>query len=170
MKIESRYPESAFSLVEVTLAMGIAAFCLIAVFGLLPVGLMSNQNSLEQTAASSLVSAISADLSSVPSAISGLGSSLSPVFQIELPSATASAQTIRHVFCAEDGSPTSAGAANARYLVSVAALPPGTGRRGATMIRILVTWPAAANANVQSDQWPAQWSGVYEALTALNRN
>jgi uncharacterized protein (TIGR02598 family) len=35
---------SDFSLVEVTLALGIAAFCLIALFGLMPVGVQTNRN------------------------------------------------------------------------------------------------------------------------------
>ena len=34
---------TAFTLIEVTLALGITAFCLLAIFGLLPVGLRSNQ-------------------------------------------------------------------------------------------------------------------------------
>ena len=40
---------TAFSLVEVTLALGIAAFCLIAVFGLMPVGVQTNRNAISQT-------------------------------------------------------------------------------------------------------------------------
>ena len=50
---------AAFSLVEVTLALGVAAFCLIAVFGLLPVGVNSDQTSIQQTAAASLATSIS---------------------------------------------------------------------------------------------------------------
>ena len=41
----------AFSLVEVTLALGVAAFCLIAVFGLMPVGVQTNRNATSQTGA-----------------------------------------------------------------------------------------------------------------------
>src|SRR5215813_5749765 len=52
----------AFSLVEVTLALGIAAFCLIAVFGLMPVGVQINRNATSQTAATNIIGAIIADL------------------------------------------------------------------------------------------------------------
>ena len=56
-------PFGAFSLVEVTLAIGIAAFCLLAVLGLMPVGLKSQQTAVEQTKANAIVSQIAADLS-----------------------------------------------------------------------------------------------------------
>ena len=35
---------AAFSLVELTLALGVAAFCLVAVFGLVPVGVQTNRS------------------------------------------------------------------------------------------------------------------------------
>jgi type II secretory pathway pseudopilin PulG len=53
---------SAFSLVELTVAIGIAAFCLIAVFGLVPVGVQTNRNATSQTAGTSVISAVLADL------------------------------------------------------------------------------------------------------------
>src|SRR5207249_1287362 len=56
----------AFSLVELTLALGIAAFCLIAVFGLMPIGVQTNRNATSQTAATNIVAAVTADLRAVP--------------------------------------------------------------------------------------------------------
>jgi len=53
---------SAFSLVELTLAIGIAAFCLIAVFGLVPIGVQTNRNATSQTAAKNIIAAVVADL------------------------------------------------------------------------------------------------------------
>lgn len=53
---------AGFSLVEVTLALGVTAFCLLALFGLLPLGLQANQNSISQTAAASVLSSVIADL------------------------------------------------------------------------------------------------------------
>jgi uncharacterized protein (TIGR02598 family) len=53
---------AAFSLVEVTLALGIAAFCLIAVLGLMPVGVQTNRNATSQTAATNIMAAVVADL------------------------------------------------------------------------------------------------------------
>jgi hypothetical protein len=62
----SNYKTAAFSLVEVTLALGVAAFCMIAVFGLLPVGVQTNQRATSQTAATSITANVIADLRSTP--------------------------------------------------------------------------------------------------------
>jgi len=51
-----------FSLAESTLALGVAAFCLIAVLGMLPAGLKTQQASVQQTTANEIMSAILADL------------------------------------------------------------------------------------------------------------
>ena len=56
----------AFSLVEVTLALGIAAFCLIAVFGLMPVGVQANRNATSQTAATNILSSVVSDIRASP--------------------------------------------------------------------------------------------------------
>ena len=58
------YARSAagFSLIEVTLALGVAAFCLIAVIGLMAVGLKTQQASVQQTKANAIISQIVADL------------------------------------------------------------------------------------------------------------
>src|SRR5438445_13467799 len=45
---------AAFSLVEVTLAMGIAVFCLITVFALLPVTLKTQHAGIQQTTANTI--------------------------------------------------------------------------------------------------------------------
>ena len=62
------YKNSAFSLVEVTLALGVAAFCLIAVFGLIPVSMQTNRNATSQTASTSIIASVVADLQATPTA------------------------------------------------------------------------------------------------------
>src|SRR5262249_20906853 len=57
---------SGFSLVEVTLALGIAAFCLLAVFGLMPVGVETTRNATSQTAATNIMAAVVSDLRATP--------------------------------------------------------------------------------------------------------
>jgi len=57
---------SAFSLVEVTLALGIAAFCLIGVFGLMPVAVQTNRNATSQTAATRIMATVITDLRATP--------------------------------------------------------------------------------------------------------
>jgi type II secretory pathway pseudopilin PulG len=53
---------SAFSLVEITLALGVAAFCLITVLGLVPIALKTQQASIQQTTANQILSQQAADL------------------------------------------------------------------------------------------------------------
>jgi uncharacterized protein (TIGR02598 family) len=53
---------AGFSLVEVTLALGVAAFCLIVLVGLLPAGLKTQQASAQQTIANEIMSEILGDL------------------------------------------------------------------------------------------------------------
>jgi hypothetical protein len=61
MKYRSRSC-SAFTLAEVTLALGVAALALIAVMGMLPVGLKTQQASASQTKANAVISQIVDDL------------------------------------------------------------------------------------------------------------
>ena len=61
---------SAFSLIEVTLAIGIAAFCLIAVFGLVPVAVLTNRNATSQTAATNVIASVIADMRATTSSTS----------------------------------------------------------------------------------------------------
>ena len=73
----SRRKRAAFSLVEVTLALGIAAFCLIAVFGLMPVGVQTNRNATSQTAATNILSSVVSDIRASPK-----GSTATPKYKI----------------------------------------------------------------------------------------
>jgi uncharacterized protein (TIGR02598 family) len=79
IKCEARLRSVAsFSLVELTLALGVAAFCLIAVFGLVPVGVQTNRNATSETAATNILSSVVSDIratagkQSVPSAKYGI--------------------------------------------------------------------------------------------------
>jgi hypothetical protein len=58
----SQLQTAAFSLVEVTLALGVAAFCLVAVLGLMPTALKTQQASTKETTANQIISQILADL------------------------------------------------------------------------------------------------------------
>jgi type II secretory pathway pseudopilin PulG len=49
---------AAFSLVEVTLALGVAAICLLAILGLMPTTLKTQQTSIQQTSANEIISTI----------------------------------------------------------------------------------------------------------------
>ena len=54
--------QAAFSLIEVTLAIGVAGFSLLVILGLLTVSLKTHQSSTDQTVANSIISQVAADL------------------------------------------------------------------------------------------------------------
>jgi uncharacterized protein (TIGR02598 family) len=53
---------SGFSLVEVTIAIGIVSFALVTLLGVVPVGLIATQDAMRQTARSQIIKQISSDL------------------------------------------------------------------------------------------------------------
>lgn len=63
----------AFSLVEVTLAIGIVSFALLAVMGLLPVGLQSVKNASEQAGAASVLNSLSDAIRNAQSSTNNAG-------------------------------------------------------------------------------------------------
>ena len=53
---------AGFSLVEIVIALGVAAFALVAIMGMLPMGLKTQQASIQQTTANEIMAAILNDL------------------------------------------------------------------------------------------------------------
>src|SRR5437868_4282080 len=88
-----RFP--GFSLVEITLALGVASFCLLGIFALFPTSLRTNQITIQQTADTSLARAIAADLQVTPKSLSN-----SPRYGITIPATGSATHTI---FLQEDG-------------------------------------------------------------------
>ncbi len=153
-----RRSAAAFSLVEVTLALGVMAFAMLAIFGLLPIGLNSNATALQQTAAVNLATGLIADLRQTPSAadIAASGGTLtakSPRYAVDLSQATST------IYLDESGVLQSA-ATNARYKVTIALNSPPSGKRFATSGNITIGWPAGAPTP----------SGSVSAFVALDRN
>src|SRR5439155_8205063 len=139
----------AFSLVEVTLAIGVAAFCLIAVFGLLPVGLQTNRNATSQTVATNIIAFVVADLranykTTIP------GTWFSPLLCITLGNSTTlyfDSQSRCSSNLAGSTNPCGGGFTTpaplqTRYRVYIT-FPPSTGNL--TYANVKVTWPAAAD-------------------------
>ncbi len=148
-----------FSLVEVTLALGIAAFCLIAILGLIPVGLNSTQTALEQTQASNIISAIVADMKQAPVGPSAARNTTR--FTIAIPSATAQ---MRYFKYGGDGVLATT-KAEARYQVQIT-YNTGTvsDRKSPITGTIKVAWPAAADLAQKHEQ------GSVSTFFALDRN
>jgi uncharacterized protein (TIGR02598 family) len=142
-----RRSKLAFSLVEVTLALGIAAFCLIAVFGLMPVSVQTNRNATSQTAGTNIVAAVVADLRATPRA-----NSTSSQYQI-----TFGTNPPPMYFDGTGQFATTVGA-NSRYQLNLT----WSGSPALRYADIKVTWPAAAS--------PTNATGSVEVFAAFDRN
>jgi len=170
IRTKTRHASRAFTLIEVTLAVGVAGFCLLTISGLLPVGLSSNQTSLDQTTAGNISSAIVSDLRSAQP----VGAVTSPRFGIPIPASSGAAAPITSgtqtiIYLTANGSVTSVNSVGSAAPVFRAAVGFGTPlQRNATPVRVLISWPALAASN--SSSWPVNYSGSYEADTTLDRN
>ena len=155
---------AAFSLVEVALALGIAAFCLVAVLGLVPLGVDAGQVASDQTTASDILSHVIADLRATP-ATSPPGRAAATIeYALPIPAnATVPVPTVLYFgstarqFCALPLSGTS------RFRLTVRFLPT-TGGRAATLATLLVSWPAQVDPAVGVPAGRVQFS------VALDRN
>jgi len=148
------YGRQGFSLVEVTVALGIAAFCLLAIFGLLPVGIKSHQNAIAQTAAAGIATGIFADLRATPNT-----NTTTACYGIKIPES-------KQLFLREDGSPDPSSGPNARYLAYLTFTVPSQ-PKAATIVHLLITWPAVADLG---NNPPKNFSGSFEAVSTLDRN
>ena len=145
----------AFSLVEVTLALGIAAFALLAIFGQLPVGLRTSRDSIAQTGAANVIAAVAEDLRAAPST-----ATTSSMFAINIPSNTTS--TTVTLFLTEQGQYSTSLSPNSRYRVNITFNPNSAGANAATFATVAVTWPAAAALT--------DAAGSAETFVAIARN
>ena len=163
---------AAFSLVEVTLAIGIAAFCLIAVIGIIPVGVQTNRNAASQTAATNIMTAVVTDLRVTPKTKFG-----SPQFGITIPSDHTSGAASNCQPCATcwnqqtqtryfDGSGKVVASTAALYRVTLTLVqnPTATTTTGALFYDVRATWPA------QADPCATTPSGSVEMFAAFDRN
>jgi uncharacterized protein (TIGR02598 family) len=165
---------NAFSLVEVTLALGIAAFCLIGIFALIPTSLSTSQISMQQTVDTSWARMIAADLCATPKTSPPTDQN-SPRYGITIPVTTAPGTTVSHtIFLQEDGTATAQdtdanAAQNPKYRATITfAAPANSSQKTATNVTILLTWPALADKAAAT--LPTKFTGSYEVFTALNRN
>ena len=136
----------AFSLVELTVAMGVAAFCLMALLALLPVGVQTNRNATSQTAATNVIAAVVADLRAVP-----IFNTSSTEFGITFGTNTT-------LYFDGTGQFRSSLGPNSRYQLNVT----WYGTTGLRYADLKVPWPAAATA--------ANANGSVETLAAFDRN
>ena len=178
MKFRSPSASSrAFSLVEVTLALGIAAFCIIPLVALLPIGLSSNQAALQQSVAASIAQAVVSDLRAAPTPASTTASVVTPRYNFTIPALSVTSSSTATINVRDDtslssdnstGPQAAAPAADAHYKVALTFVPPTTTSRAATMVRVLVVWPPQADPT--SQQVPTKFTNSFETVFALDRN
>jgi type II secretory pathway component PulJ len=161
MSLSAKRP-NAFSLVEVTLALGVAAVSLLAIFALLPVGVRTNQIAIEQTASTDVLSAVAADLRATLVTTPRGGAATSPRFGIAIPSNPVGANRTTTLYFTGEGRLSTTLASDSRYRVSVTFLPNGVEARTATFAHLNATWPAPAA--------PGNAEGAAEMFVALDRN
>jgi uncharacterized protein (TIGR02598 family) len=138
---------AAFSLVELTLALGIAAFCLIAVLGLMPVAALTNRNATSQSAATNIIASVIADMRATTS-------TTSPQYNITF-------GTPKTLYFDGAGQFTTSLGANSLYRVRVT-FP--SSPSGLSYADVKATWPAPVDPATITP------SGSVEIFAAFDRN
>ncbi len=152
---------AGFSLVEVTLALGVAGFCLIALIGLLPVAATTNRTAVQQTTANDILTAIVNDFHSTPKSAGNSSKQYKALF----PNGS---QTTSYLYFSNEGStgqkadqPTS----NTTFYATLTYLnpPAGSGSRTAMLFDVKVSWPYRGNTSGTPE-------GSVETFLSLDRN
>ena len=140
---------AAFSLVELVLALGVVAFCLYAVFGLMPVGMQTNRNASSQTAAANIIGAIVADLRTTPTA-----ATTSPQFGITFGTDTT-------LYLDASGQASTSLGPDSRYQLNIKW---NSAPAGSHYAELKVTWPAPVNPEITTP------NGSVETFAAFDRS
>ena len=152
---------SGFSLVEVTLALGIVTVAILATVGLLTIGLEMNRDTVARTGAASVAREVIADFQMLDD-----WDEPSPRLQVTPSSANTSPSTF---YVLPDGTYRAAGAVNnqervgAAYRVDVifgqasGAIPPA--------MHVVVSWPTGTAG---TGTWPSTSSSIYEVVSSLS--
>lgn len=144
------HAKRSFSLGELTLALGVASFCLIALFGLLPLGIRTSQDGISETASASILSAVIADLRATPKI-----TTTSAQFGL-----TFGAPTTLYF----DSEGRSATITTSRYRLTINFPANPTGTYAATFAHLKVTWPARV------DPATTPPAGFVESFAAFDRH
>jgi uncharacterized protein (TIGR02598 family) len=158
MKIQHRKQTEGFTLIEVVIGLVVAAVCIFFLQRLLPTSLKVAANATDQTAASSMMTAIAQDLRNTPA-----GSTTSPGFGITLPVDTTNSSALisTNLYLSADGlgvlSPSQARYAATIWMSNAASATVTS----LTTARIKVYWPASANVS--------NALGSVETITSFNR-
>ena len=165
---------AAFSLVEVALALGISAFCLVPLVALLPLGFNSNQAASSQTTAASIITHVLADLRATPAgtpppsaqySIPPGNPANSAQYNIPIPAAGAPGTATLYFGNSLQQFSFALQAGTSRYRLTTTFLP-SAGGRAATGVMLQVTWPATVDPVAA----PNNLAGRVQIFGTLNRN
>lgn len=150
-----------FSLVEVTLALGVAGFCLIALIGLLPVAAKTNSTAVQQTTANDILTAIVNDFHSTPK---NAGNS-SKQYKALFPNGN---QRTSYLYFSNEGSTgqkADRAEAGTTFYATITYMDPpaGAGSKTATLFNVKVSWPYPGNTSGTP-------GGSVETFLSLDRN
>jgi len=165
---EKAIPQAAwpggFSLVEITLAIGIVSFALLTVMALLPIGLGGTRDAHAEAFATQSLKAITASLQQASRSTNDVSTytALAPfnsstqgaLLQWKVGNAAQSGQTF---YIGEDGLPTTTKSA-AKLLACIQITPPAN-RLSAGQATVSIAWPALSIST------PVSWSGSRPQLT-----
>jgi uncharacterized protein (TIGR02598 family) len=146
-----------FSLVEVTLALGIVTFCLIAIFSLLPAGLRSAQASAEEAGAAALLSQLATQIRTAKTNASG-----EFVIGDPLPGTFTYGSSV--VFTNQFSLAGTRGSSNARYVGRVQVEAP-TNALSPGRALISLAWPAAGPVTWNTSQ--TNWTNARGSVSAV---
>jgi uncharacterized protein (TIGR02598 family) len=169
---QPRLTESGFSLIEVSMALAISAFCFVTLLALVPLDIQRDQNSDAMSRMSNLASSIARDLETTPTST---GTAISPVYLFSISPAGGSAgNASQTLFLDAGGTPTgtinSSATASSIYRVSVSITPPPVGTTMATLARLVITFPAQAAPFPGTQPNALTYSTMFETTISLNRN
>ncbi len=151
-------------MIEVLIALAVASFCLLSIYGLLSTALSINQNLILQTEATQIVCSVVEDISSTPSTATS-----SPRFQINLPTSGSAVGTTATLYFDQDGNNLPASSVtNAVYSVSIMMTPPTQAtQKQPTVLGVVAYWPPYSDSETTS-QVLAQHSVQF--TTEIDRN
>lgn len=154
---ETNDSKRGFSLVEVVLALGVISFAIIAIFGVLPIGLNTGRSAQDDTRAVQLAQTIIDSMASQAqtqfTAISlPVASPTPPPIDLSTSKSTVAAPAVK-VYADNDGK-LSDSPSGATYVVSIITdnAPTGFDTGYANEVTINVAWPVAAASPAQTVQ------------------
>lgn len=129
--------KGAFTLVEVILAVGVAAFCLLPIIAMIQLGLSRARDSVSETQAIAIMNGVITERRSLNPSNSSIIYPLPPLSPTPV-------NTNGTFGIDADGLSTGATLTNAIYRVDYAITSPGTNSRGPWITSVKVSWPANA--------------------------